>query len=53
MQLESLRHDLDKAVAEERFEDAARFRDAIISLEKGTANPAPTQPAAGPPDSQP
>jgi protein arginine kinase activator len=32
--LESLRRELDQAVAEERFEDAARFRDAILECEK-------------------
>lgn len=40
LKLNALRTDLDKAVIEERFEDAARFRDAILSMEK-PATPAP------------
>ena len=37
LKLEALRKELDKAVIEERFEDAARFRDAILAVEKPVA----------------
>jgi protein-arginine kinase activator protein McsA len=37
--LESLQKDLAQAVAEERFEDAAGYRDAIIAIEKKSATP--------------
>ncbi len=38
--LKEFKEQLDKAVEEERFEDAAKFRDAILSVEKQTGGPA-------------
>jgi protein-arginine kinase activator protein McsA len=36
MRLRELKSALDQAVAEERFEDAAAYRDDILALEKST-----------------
>lgn len=42
--LKDLKEQLDKAVEEERFEDAAKFRDAILSMEKQASAPAGESP---------
>lgn len=42
--LKDLKEQLEKAVAEERFEDAAKFRDAILSVEKQASTPAGESP---------
>ena len=47
--LESLRHQLAKAVHEEKFEEAVRLRDEINSLSAPPAPPAPAAPSSPPP----
>jgi len=37
-ELEKLRRNLDEAVSEERFEDAAKHRDALRALQEGLAS---------------
>ena len=47
--LESLRHQLAKAVHEEKFEEAVRLRDEINSLSAPSAPSAPAAPSPPPP----
>jgi hypothetical protein len=36
LDIEKLKNNLDEAIKEERYEDAAKFRDKLVRIEKGT-----------------